>query len=94
MAPNTTLTREQVIALIAYSAVPYVDSYLQQNGQPALNSPVNAGGDWNAVYGKDRTWTVEGQVTVTYPDGVKNGSTIWTLSEADGTIKLIEFVSQ
>jgi len=94
MAPKTTLTREQVIALIAYSAVPYADSYLQQNGQPALNSPVNAGGDWNAVYGKDRTWTVEGQVTVAYPDGVKNCSTTWTLSEADGTIKLIEFACQ
>ncbi len=95
MAPKTTLTREQAIALIAYSAVPYVDSYLQQSGQPALNSPVNAGGDWDAVYGKDhRTWTVKGQVTVSYPDGTKNYSTTWTLSEADGTIKLIEFVDQ
>jgi len=90
MGPTTTLTREQAIALIAYSAVPYIDSYLQQSGQPLLNHPVNAGGDWNAVYGDDGNWTVQGQVTVQDPSGNKNCSTTWTLSDTDGTIKLIE----
>jgi len=94
MEPTTTLTREQVIALIAYSAVPYIDSYLQQSGQPLLNHPVNAAGDWNAVYGDDGNWTVQGQVTVQDPSGNKNCSTTWTLNDTDGTIKLVKFVCQ
>jgi hypothetical protein len=92
--PKSRLTRQQVVAFIAYSGVPYLDQYLEQSGKEPTNAQATAGGDWNAVFGEDKVWTVTGQVTVRYPDGDKTCSTTWTLSEADGKIELKEFTCQ
>jgi len=89
--PKSRLTEQQVVAFIAYSGVPYLDQYLVESGKEAVNTQATAGGDWNAVFGDDKVWTVKGQVTVRYPDGDKTCSTTWTLSEVDGTIKLTKF---
>jgi len=89
--PSTSLTDQQAAAIVAFAAAPYLDSYLEQAGKSPTNYPVTATGDWGAVYAGERTWKVEGQVLVYYPDGEKTCSTVWTFNEEDGTIKLVEF---
>ena len=92
--PSSRLTRQQVVAFIAYSGVPYLDQYLKESGKEVTNSQAVAGGDWDAVFGDDKVWTITGQVTVRYPEGDKTCSTTWTLSEVDGKIKLKKFTCQ
>lgn len=92
--PQTALTNAGATAIIAYQAVPYIDYYLKQAGQPTLDQQVTASGDWNAVYQGEGVWRVEGSVMVVYPSGNKDCATAWTLNETDGTIKLVKFVCQ
>ena len=93
-APRTALSNQQAAAIIAVNAVPSINYYLKEAGQSPINYPVSATGEWNAVYRDDGTWRVEGQVVAKYPSGDKNCSTAWTLSEVDGTIKLVKFVCE
>ena len=89
--PKSSLTEQQVVAFIAYSGVPYLDQYLEESGKEAINAQATAQGDWNAVFGDDKVWTIKGQVNVRYPEEDKQCSTTWTLSEVDGAIKLVKF---
>ncbi|MFC1995401.1 hypothetical protein ACFLVM_00790 [Chloroflexota bacterium] len=92
--PSTTLNSQTAMQIIVYQAVPYIDHYLKEAGQSALNQPVSGVGNWNANFEGNGIWRVEGQVLVQYPSGGKNCSTAWTLSEVDGAIKLVKFVCE
>lgn len=92
--PQTALTSGGAAAIILFNAVPALDHYLKQSGQPALEQPVNGIGEWDAVYEDNGVWRVKGTVLVQYPAGDKNCATDWTLNETDGTIKLVKFVCE
>lgn len=89
-APRTRFTDQQVAVLIAATAVPSIDYYLKQNGQQPLGCPLGATGNWTATYGEGALWTVKGQILVRCPSEDKICSSTWTLSDADGTMKLVE----
>ena len=89
--PQATMTHQEVVILIAFKAVPSLDHYLEQAGQPATESQVQAVGDWNAVDDGGGNWTVEGQVMINYPDEIKYCSSTWTLKQSTGEIQLIQF---
>ena len=92
--PTSSLTREQVVALILASSVPYTDYYYREAvGEEDYQAAggigsVTPGGEWDADHDGKGTWTIQGTVTT---EKWGNCLTTWTFREDNGEVKLTSF---
>jgi hypothetical protein len=88
------LDKEYAAILVKVYGVPYLDEYLKKEVSEAEAQEygkievIAATGRWKSTYKGDGLWQVEGTVeTKNWGDC----STIWTLDESDGQIRIIGF---